>query len=853
MLYVLGNENSYCPYRDCLGINAPDGRISWYQLLCVSQGASLAEIEHRYRRRRMLVAQNRQSTFHPVWDQLLDELDRAFMTLTDTARKAEYDEDLLRRNRQSAQYRLPAGDAEDWKAAMHTAKIRSARRPPASLPQPTTGPRELYEPLRCIGDGPQGTRVYEAWEHALNRRVAVRCLLRSARSKRRVQSFLEEARFLASVSHTHLAEVHTVSERGCFVVMEYLEETLIAHRKACRHGQCSPEFVIRFLRESLSILDRLHRSGVVHGAIGQRSFHLTESGVIKLVDAPGCTSAGIFRAPRPDQTCLAPELLSPETFGEPGAATDLYMLGFTAFELLAGDQIQRWLPKLGTGEESDPLSWLQWHASHLEHLPALESLIAGLPPLLAEVIEKLCEKQVLERCGSAAAALQLLNGQQTESQPDEPQLPVAGETAATARGTVTRKSTRSAQTTRKIGGESPLVCEAIRNTSQQPDLLETLQDPRLLWNRLKSDQRLRLAFGGIAAVLVACVAFSGDGTAAGLPTTAQTSAERLAVHDQPAEQTDLMPTWTPELLPEPEMPEPPVVATVPNPVTTKPDVGDLEPAAAILDLPVTLATPTDVSAPIAETVPLAIEDIPAFRAGGLDRTQCALLRDILQRLRTEAAPDPKRTLYRHAQQLAPDDPRVHFIYAAACRFSPDSREALETAVKLSPPEYTQPFRQLLQLRLMAPGNRQPIADEILAKLWTFADQVQDLPAGSTREFEWQWTGRMLGCLTRDAAKDPEIAGMLREQVPRILEQAGSDGAVEIQKGLNAVMALDKSITARGVFPLQAEMACSLCLNSLIPEDTLNVVATQAGNQTSPAGPGSAKSGSSRFFPTTADR
>lgn len=852
MLYVSGNENSYCPYRDCLGINAPDGRISWYQLLCVSQAASPTEIEHRYRRRRMLVAKNRQSTFHPVWDQLLDELDRAFMTLTDTVRKAEYDEDLLRRNRQSAQYRLPARDAEDWQAAMHTAKIRSARRPPASLPQPTAGPRELYEPLRCIGDGPQGTRVYEAWEHALNRRVAVRCLLRSARTKRRVQSFLEEARFLASVSHPHLAEVHTVSERGFFVVMEYLEETLVAHRKACRHGQCSPEFVFRFLRESLSILDRLHRSGVVHGAIGQRSFHLTESGVIKLVDAPGCTSAGIFRAPRPDQTCLAPELLSPETFGEPGAATDLYMLGFTAFELLAGDQIQRWLPKLGTGEVFDQQQWLQWHASHLEQLPALESLIAGLPPRLAEVIEKLCEKQVVERCGSAAAALQLLDGQQTESQSDEPQMPVAGETSATARGTVTRKSARSAPTTRKVGGESPLVCEALRNNAQQPDLLETLQDPRLLWNRLKTDQRLRIACGGMAAVLVACVALSGDGTAAGPPATVHTPDERLALNEQPAGYPDAIPMWTPELPPEPEMPEPPVVATAPRPVATEPDVGDLEPAAAILDLPVQLPTPTDVSAPVADAAPLAIEDIPAFRARGLDRTKCASLQDILQRLRMESAPGTKRTLYRDAQQLAPGDPRVHFIYAAACRFSPDSREVLETAVKLSPPEYTQPFRQLLQLRLMAPGNRQSIADEILAKLWTFADQVHELPAGPAREFEWQWTGRMLGCLTREAAGDPEIAGMLREQIPRILDQAGSQGAVEIQKGLRTVVALDESITARGVFPLQAEMACSLCLKSLIPDDTLSVAVTEPGNNAQ-ATSASAERGASRFFPTTADR
>jgi hypothetical protein len=76
--------------------------------------------------------------------------------------------------------------------------------------------------------------------------------------------------------------------------------------------------------------------------------------------------------------------------------------------------------------------------------------------------------------------------------------------------------------------------------------------------------------------------------------------------------------------------------------------------------------------------------------------------------------------------------------------------------------------------------------------------------------------------------------------------------VEIQKGLRTVVALDESITARGVFPLQAEMACSLCLKSLIPDDTLSVAVTEPGKNAQ-ATSASAERGASRFFPTTADR
>lgn len=111
-----------------------------------------------------------------------------------------------------------------------------------------------------------------------------------------------------------------------------------------------------------------------------------------------------LREPRHDQTCIAPELLSPDSFGEPGFACDLYMLGFSAVELLAGDMIDKWIPKMAASPNGGHSRMLQWHASPLERLPSLESLVRGLPPALASVIECLCEKQVADRYSSADEA-----------------------------------------------------------------------------------------------------------------------------------------------------------------------------------------------------------------------------------------------------------------------------------------------------------------------------------------------------------------------------------------------------------------------------------------------------------------
>lgn len=803
MLQITGNDTSYCPYRDCLKIQTTDGRITWYQLLGISTSTGLAEIRECWQQRRKLVRKCRRSTNHPVWSQLLQQLDQAFDVVTDPVSRREYNADLQRRSLQPAMFRLPAHDAAEWRATMHPPEKQAS--PPRSLGSAKpASPRERYEPIRCVGDGPHGTRVYEAWEYSLNRRVAVRCLNRSARSPERILSFLEEARFLASLSHPNVAEIHSVSERGCFMVMEYLEQKLSSVQADRKHRRCSVECTIQFLQQALSVLQQLHDRGVIHGAISLGSFHVTANGVVKLVDAPGCTPGGLFRTPRADQNCAAPELLSPATFGDPGPPVDLYMLGFTALELIAGDRLNRCIPKLTERREVNQQNWLQWHASPMERLANIQSVLTEIPANLAELIESLCEKQVLDRCRSAADALQLLQTPAIAKNSVE-----TGTTQAVAGDH--RRNPSKTPAARIVGGEAPLLCPARHADTHQPELLEILQDPKLLWQTLRTSRRGQLIAGSLAVTLIAGLLLAGSPaqqSPAQAVTDSDLSIDTFATAD--SSPLPLIPSDNPtpaeepaEMIHETSSSEPP----------------ELEYAAVPLELPVPPAKQPAGNISSTTRHELLPEEVPAFLTGDMDSRRLPELRHLLQQLRNARKPEDRRRLLRAASQIAPQDPRIPFLYAAVWDFRPDARAELEQAVALSPPAYTQPLRQLLQLRLTGAGNRCEIADEVLAELREFAARLSPLPQTRSVTHDWQWIGRMLGCLQQESQHEPRIATMLRHALPLILETAGSHGAREIHAGM-AVVAADPGRNNPAVlFPLQPEMASSLCLNSLRHQDT----------------------------------
>ena len=787
MLLIAGNDEQYCPYRDCLGIDTSTGRISWYQLLAVAQNATTDELKHRHEQRRTLVIHNRKETRNPVWDDVLDELDQAFVCLTHPVLKADYDEDLARRSRQTSLIRAVQSNEQIPMGCNNSDRANASQRNSKA----TTGAsaRTRFEPLRLIGRGHQGTKVFEAYEFTLGRTVAVKCLEKAARTVPRCQAFVEEAKFLASISHPNLVEVHSVNERSNCFVMEMLGVTVQQHFRANKSGICAPEQVAEFLAQGLAVLQCIHERGVVHGGIGLKSFLAAESGTIKLVDAPGCTRAGIYRSPAPDQICIAPELLSPDTFGEAKAGVDLYMLGFAAVQLLAGVQLPKWFRKVTSTGDPDQQQWLRWHSSPLEKVPALEELVPEIPMPLANVIEKLCQKQVVDRYRSAAEAIADL-------------APLRSTSESTAARPSRRPSNdgNAMPAVENRGGDAPCVENAKMDMDQAPDLLTMLQDPHLAWTAIRQHKGAQAMFAVLVAMIVAVLFW---------PQSQRT------IPPQELAKTASTPPFPPKHETSPSA-EPPPIKILDVPIVVGPGTTmiypDLEPIPVVMPI-------RPINQPTSSPSMLISQQQPFARrfgvAGVSDAEKAEQFKSLLWELRSALASDERRRLLEAARKIAPKDPRPLFIFSATYEFGSAAKDELRESVRLSGADYTQPFRNSVESILRGPMRKELIADQVLAELIRFRDQMNPEEFRSEDAYDWEWIGRVLGYMERSSTEVNSFRTILTRHAPRISDGNHSDAADCIERGrMWVIRHQGNDLTADTVFPPSPMIEIDLCLKTL---------------------------------------
>ena len=89
-----------------------------------------------------------------------------------------------------------------------------------------------------------------------------------------------------------------------------------------------------------------------------------------------------------------------------GPASDLYSLGFTAYELLCGtQQFELLFPGLEAFGRDRQVAWMMWHAAPDRRLPPVASVLGGVPDDLARVIDRLVHKDQTRRYPSAEHAL----------------------------------------------------------------------------------------------------------------------------------------------------------------------------------------------------------------------------------------------------------------------------------------------------------------------------------------------------------------------------------------------------------------------------------------------------------------
>ncbi len=278
-----------------------------------------------------------------------------------------------------------------------------------------------YELFEELGRG-DGAVVHRGYDLSLGREVAVKVLDEAAmRDTRRRERFLREAQFLAQFEHDHVLRVHSVDTQRGWIVMELMQGTLA---QVIAQGPSSPDLVRSIMTQVLSALEFLHGKGKIHGAIRPTNLLINSEGRVKLSELESSGATGELRTPKGGMKYLAPELIRAE-FGAYSPQVDLYLLGFTALELLLGPKFDSQFPGAGEGAIDANTAWLRWHSSE-EAYRGVSQMVRGVPSDLAAAIDALLKKHSSERPESAIAVRKLLEDRPLVAVPVEDVAPVAG-------------------------------------------------------------------------------------------------------------------------------------------------------------------------------------------------------------------------------------------------------------------------------------------------------------------------------------------------------------------------------------------------------------------------------------------
>jgi serine/threonine-protein kinase len=242
---------------------------------------------------------------------------------------------------------------------------------------------------RELGRGGMGI-VYLARDVELERLVAIKVLPPEYAVRVELRErFLREARTAGKLSHPNIVPVHRADQIGniVFFVMAYVDGETLGQRVRGR-GPLAGGQAARTLREVAWALAYAHARGVVHRDIKPDNILLeretgralvTDFGIALRTDVKGLTDEGNVMG---TAQFMSPEQASGEQLD---GRSDLYALGVVGYFAVTGD-----VPFEGPTVQSIL-------AKHLTQPPASLGGRSGVPPALAQAIDKCLAKAPTDR------------------------------------------------------------------------------------------------------------------------------------------------------------------------------------------------------------------------------------------------------------------------------------------------------------------------------------------------------------------------------------------------------------------------------------------------------------------------
>ncbi|HNH34361.1 MAG TPA: serine/threonine-protein kinase, partial [Rhodocyclaceae bacterium] len=200
-----------------------------------------------------------------------------------------------------------------------------------------------YEIRRELGSGAMGI-VYEGWDPAIGRRVAIKTVKREqldrAEAEEVLVRFRREAQAAGRLSHPNIVAIYEFGEDGgtSFIAMEFIEG-----RELKDHFDDEERFplprVVAIMEQLLAALDHAHKNGVVHRDIKPANIILLADGTVKVADF-GIARIESSNLTQAGSVLGTPSYMSPEQFmGQTvDGRSDLYSAGVILYQFLTGEK-----------------------------------------------------------------------------------------------------------------------------------------------------------------------------------------------------------------------------------------------------------------------------------------------------------------------------------------------------------------------------------------------------------------------------------------------------------------------------------------------------------------------------------
>jgi serine/threonine protein kinase len=267
---------------------------------------------------------------------------------------------------------------------------------------------DRFEVQEMIGAGGLGD-VYRAWDHHLQRAVAVkRVRTKAAQNDRQLfEQTWREAMTTACLQHPNIITIfdYGIDEEGAFVIMELIEgETL---EEVLVRGPLQYEDFLRFAQQTLEAIVAAHALGLIHRDLKPGNFMIArptvaakfhvkilDFGLAKYLDGPRPQSMDHLNSLMGSVHYMAPEQFQRLPIDQ---RTDLYSLGCIFYEAITGH------PAFDGDNISNLID------AHLKTPPySMKQLRRDISPKLERWIANFLEKDPARRPSTAAEALRNL-------------------------------------------------------------------------------------------------------------------------------------------------------------------------------------------------------------------------------------------------------------------------------------------------------------------------------------------------------------------------------------------------------------------------------------------------------------